>query len=278
MHHFVVYCSPSGSTRRVAGVIADKLADLGLATGVFDLGESRDRQELEKLCSDLPSPRCLWIGTPVYVDHMVPPVQNFIMSLPKDGETYAVPFITWGGVNSGVTLAEMGSSLMEKGSTLLGAAKVLAVHSSMWALEHPLGEGHPDSGDDAAVRKLVDAVHEKLASGTKAPLPLKVLDYQSDAIKEAARKKNIAMAKKAYAKLEADVEKCTQCGQCAAMCPAGAITLNPYPQFAEECFICLKCVRECPEGAIPQDMVTAGKRILDMAAAVNEPPRTDIFV
>ncbi len=278
MNHFVVYCSPNGSTRRVAGVIADRLTDLGHTTGIFDLGKRRDLQELERICSDMPSPRCLWVGSPVYVDHMVPPVQNFILGLPKGGEAYAVPFVTWGGVNSGVALAEMGDSLLQKEHLLLGAAKVIAVHSSMWISKHPLGEGHPDSEDDAMVRKLVDAVHEKLASGTMVPLSLKALDYQSDAIKEAARKKSIAVAKQVYAKLEADVEKCTQCGECVEMCPAAAISLNPYPQFAEDCFICLKCVRECPEGAIPLDMEAAAKRILGMALANNEPPRTDIFV
>lgn len=54
---------------------------------------------------------------------------------------FDVPFVTWGGACSGISLYEMGKELLNKRFTVLGAAKILAVHSLMWQLENPLGKG-----------------------------------------------------------------------------------------------------------------------------------------
>jgi uncharacterized protein (DUF362 family)/NAD-dependent dihydropyrimidine dehydrogenase PreA subunit len=46
-------------------------------------------------------------------------------------------------------------------------------------------------------------------------------------------------------------EKCTQCGECEEICPAGAISLDPYPVVAaDKCISCFCCAEGCPEGAI----------------------------
>lgn len=55
----------------------------------------------------------------------------------------------------------MGEELLNKKFTLLGAAKILAVHSLMWQLEDPLGKGHPDADDDRMVEELVNHVNQK---------------------------------------------------------------------------------------------------------------------
>ncbi len=49
-----------------------------------------------------------------------------------------------------------------------------------------------------------------------------------------------------------DEERCIQCGECAAECPAGVITMDPTPQFDEEggCFRCQHCLAVCPTGAV----------------------------
>ena len=50
-----------------------------------------------------------------------------------------------------------------------------------------------------------------------------------------------------------EVRTCTQCGDCAEVCPADAIHQNErgaYYISAEECTICEACVDACPEGVI----------------------------
>jgi ferredoxin len=53
--------------------------------------------------------------------------------------------------------------------------------------------------------------------------------------------------------------KCTHCGCCKKYCPAGAITLTPYPSFTTSCNGCWGCYNICPEGAITTIVGTLGR-------------------
>jgi ferredoxin len=47
---------------------------------------------------------------------------------------------------------------------------------------------------------------------------------------------------------QVDVERCTECGICMAVCPYEAIQLNPKPVFDEtRCYGCWACYNHCPE-------------------------------
>ena len=257
--------------------MAERLSKSGRVEAVLDLGTRYSDQELPPGFRNPNLETCLWIGSPVYVDHPVPPIETFISRLPQSNGCCAVPFVTWGGVTSGTALYEMAQGLIRKEYVLIGAAKVIAVHSSLWRAPHPLGEGHPDEKDDRAVLKLVERVGSKLARLPLQGLSPKVLDYQSQALKEEARRSSIAAAKQALPELRVDVDKCVQCGECAEKCPAKAITLDPFPQIGKDCFICLRCVRECPEEAFPFDTHAIEKRLRGMATRINERPLTQIF-
>ena len=277
MKHLIIYCSPNGSTRHVAEVMANRLSESDRVEAVLDVGTRSSDKGLPPAFRNPNQETCLWIGSPVYVDHPVPPIETFISRLPQANGCRAVPFVTWGGVTSGTALYEMAQGLIRKGCVLIGAAKVIALHSSLWRAPHPLGEGHPDEADDRAVLKLVERVESKLSCLPLQGLPPKVLDYQPQALKEEARRSSIASAKKALPELRVDNDKCVQCGECAEKCPAKAITLDPFPQVGEDCFICWRCVRECPEEAFPFDTHATEKRLRGMAARINERPLTQIF-
>jgi nitroreductase/NAD-dependent dihydropyrimidine dehydrogenase PreA subunit len=49
-----------------------------------------------------------------------------------------------------------------------------------------------------------------------------------------------------------DEERCTQCGECAADCPAGVISMDEYPKITDEegCYRCQHCLAVCPSGAV----------------------------
>jgi NAD-dependent dihydropyrimidine dehydrogenase PreA subunit len=188
-----------------------------------------------------------------------------------------VPFVTYGGVTSGVALYEMAESFCKRGGKIAGAAKVLASHSSMWRSTHPLGAGHPDSADDEMVRQLVNRVVEKIATADLKSLTLDMLDYQPPRVKAMAADMNIAKVKTMRPAKRVYQESCTLCGLCAQVCPMEAIILDPYPRFGEECFLCNRCIRMCPGEAIPYDAGGVETRLRDMAAGVQESPESQMF-
>lgn len=277
MRHIIAYSSPAGSTRHVAEVIGQRLRQMECTVLKCDLARKDDLEAISKTFIEDEKSLCLWVGSPVYVDHAVPPVEAFLRGLPSRKGGYAVPFVTWGGVSSGVALLEMGQMLEEKGFLLLGAAKVVATHSSMWQCEQPLGMGHPDENDDAAVKSLVDQVLAKLAGEQRSPISLSVLDYLPPERKSAAQGKNIGMAKKMHPEFGVDASLCTQCGICAENCPAHAISLDPYPRFGNDCFACWSCARICPESAIILDLSSSDEHLRNMARQNHEKPPTQIF-
>ena len=274
----IVYLSPAGTTRHVSQVIEKKLKELGCEAKLYDLG---NRENTEKLNGEIKNglkDYCFWVGTPVYAGHAVPQITNFISGLPDGKENFAVPFVTWGAVTSGLTLDEMGKVLADKGYAVLGAAKIVAVHSMMWRSEYPLGGGHPDIEDDKMIEDLVDAVNTKWKGGPLSPLPLDKLNYQPQPVQEWLQTVNIEAAKTMLPPLQLVEEACTKCGICEKECPAFAITLDPYPKFGEACILCYNCVRLCEDGAIKSDLSQMEVMLKGKVAEQPESPPSQVFV
>ena len=276
MKHLVIYFSPAGSTRLVAETISRRLTEHGQQVVCIDLGgENRTTARSNSLAH---APCCLWIGSPVYCDHAVPAVTDFIQGLPfASSRSYAVAFVTWGGVTSGLALLEMAGQLQKKNFVSLAAAKVLAEHSSMWRASRPLALGHPDKEDLTQITLLVDEVICNLKRDEVAPLDIEVLDYLSPSMRADAIRKSVKAAKAAMPPLAVDEQRCLQCGECAEKCPVAAITLSPLPIITEDCVICLQCVRVCPQEAFIFDGETVASRIAAMADHSDEEKCTRIF-
>jgi ferredoxin/flavodoxin len=275
----IAYFSPAGSTRHVARVIEKQFQALGTDVWMVDLGECRDgATEISRQIEESKGNSCLFIGSPVYVSHAVPRVMECIAGLTENTGAFAVPFVTWGGACSGISLFEMGNALLNKGITVLGAGKILAVHSLMWQLEHPLGKGHPDSNDDRMVKDLVNHIHHKLHSAIPKEIQLADLTCQSK--ENHAEMENISLeAAKAHMPIrEIDTTLCTQCQICQEVCPVDAIALTPYPEFGHNCVFCFSCMKQCPEQAIKADLSEIWQRIKDRAAFFSEHPHSQIFL
>ncbi len=274
----IVYLSPAGTTRHVSQVIEKKLKELGCEVELYDLGNREDTAKLNGAIKDGLKDCCIWVGTPVYAGHAVPQITNFISGLPDGKENCAVPFVTWGAVTSGLALDEMGKMFTGKGYTLLGAAKIVAVHSMMWRSKDPLGGGHPDALDDKMIEDLVSAVHAKWDGDPVPSLSLDKLNYQPQPVQEWLQTVNIEAAKTMLPPLALVEEACTKCGICEKECPAFAITLDPYPRFGDACILCYNCVRLCEDDAIKSDLSQIEVMLKGKVAEQPESPPSQVFV
>jgi len=221
---------------------------------------------------------CLFVGSPVYVDRAVPPIVQFLTQLPLGQSCYGVPFVTWGGVSSGVALLEMAQLLEERGYALLGAAKILAVHSLMWHCEHPLGEGRPDSEDETLIQKLVSELTSKLQGSHPPLVSLQDLHYQPPDLELKSWSTSLDIAKKATLLMKLDTQLCNQCGVCQEKCPVQAIELVPHIRIGDACIRCYNCARLCPEEAIEVDLLGLEERIRKRSHEFSERPLSQIFV
>ncbi len=275
--HIVAYCSPAGSTADLAEVIEQELTEHKAAVSTLNLGnpgwEGRARELIAPGANLF-----LWLGSPVYALHPVPPVEAFLGWLPDPtGRALAVPFVTWGSVTSGTALWEMGRALEANGFQLAGAAAVPARHSSMWQSEKPLGAGRPDAKDKTELAGLVRRVLSALSKGAPSGISSEVLDYQPKSVKEFARELDIEKAKQNHPGYRFDQDLCTQCGICRDSCPAGAISLDPFPVRDENCFVCNTCARLCPEGAMSLDTSGMEKRLRGLQERFREEQTVRLF-
>jgi len=272
----IVYFSPAGSTRHVAQVMEKRFKELGVEPSLFDLTKN---SELSKVISEeIQDDSCLIVGSPVYVSHAAPPIMQFLAELKSVTTAFAVPYITWGGASSGIALFEMARELDKKGFKILGAAKVMAVHSLMWQLESPLGEGHPNYEDGRMVQELIDEINSEMQSNSSRRIDLSDLAYQKEEIHAEMEKMSLEIAKAHMPIRQVDETLCNQCEICGEICPTSSVDFVPYPVFGEGCVYCFSCMRHCPEGAIQADLREIWQRIKARAEFFMERPYTKIFI
>lgn len=274
----LVYCSPAGSTAHVAHVMGRKIAELETPVTTIDLGDDPDIDFIIPQLFDAKDNICLYIGSPVYAAHPVPPVMAFIDRMPRATNGFSVPFVTWGAVTSGIALYEMGTALARKGYPVLGAAKVIARHSMMWTAEEPLGLGHPNAEDDRMIETMLEAVAAKLRKTDPPTLAPSILDYQERSVRDHMAQMSFEQARTRFPQIDVVKERCTLCGICVENCPVEAIQLTDSPKIGPVCIHCLNCVRLCPEAAIQADLQPVFERIRALANRVKEHPGTQIFI
>jgi ferredoxin/flavodoxin len=272
----IVYLSPNGSTRLVAETIGDTLADIGYGADYLDLGSPRGRAMLP--LKNIKHYDVVWIGSPVYANHALPPVMDFISGLGGVKGMGAVPFVTYGLVTSGPTLLEMGERLHQKGCIVLGAVKVPALHALLRLFEHPLGQGRPNEDDLSMVRILVREVAAKLQAKAKPDgLPNLALAYQPDKLRDQFGH-GVAELREKSPPMKLDKDLCTECGVCVEKCPAGNINLDPLPRFGDRCLLCYNCVRYCAPGALTNDIFEVVEaNIMKRKEKFAEPEETVVF-
>ena len=296
----IITFSPSGNTLKVSRLLEESLLAKNCEVQCVNLAgdkklfDGRDmRQYLKTIIKEHD---LICVGSPVYAHHMHYNVQNIIKALPRSKNGWgklAVPFITYGGVNSGIALQEGAKLLKKSGRTNIAGMKVNSSHSlsELKQVKRTINEGMPGKEALTLIEDLVCRIKkfENVNQENCADITHK-LGYQSRKIKIKAHIifREIFFQRHVYPKLIIDSGKCKGCGRCIELCPVQRIELNgkePFiPKGKSECIHCGACLRCCPTGALSFNADWAKwNKLLNEAAdglgplVSNEKPKSAVY-
>jgi ferredoxin/menaquinone-dependent protoporphyrinogen IX oxidase len=294
MNAIIIWFSPSGSTRKVALQMAEVFSEKFSKTETIDLTRNESywnsvqfRQNLYGIINQFD---VLCIGSPVYAHHLHYNVLDFIRNLlPINGNVqYAVPFVTYGGINSGEALHEAEKLLRKSGRKVVAGIKVNSAHCLAKAFKTDFNRNLPGNSAVPYLTELADKLlhpeHTKFIENGY------FLNYQKTPVR--IRTKLLIgekfWHKHMYPASTFDYSKCNGCGVCATKCPLMRIEIkNKQPVLREnapDCIHCGMCVFSCKTGGVffNADMVkweklftkaTLGKGPL----VSNEQPKTNVY-
>ena len=257
----IIVFSPTGNTLKVAEMLKSDLKGNGNSVQLLDItGNGKLLQEKrykEFLSKNVKTHDVLLIGAPVYAHHLHYNMIEVIKSLPKaDGKwsKLAVPFVTYGGISSGIALYEAAKTLRKTGRIVVSGMKINAFHAMSRILSTQQNGGMP--GDEAIplIQQLTRRI-TGLSADTCRDIT-KELDYQKakNRIKARLIFREKLWQNHFYPELKYNEELCTGCGSCVSVCPVQRLELKDRRILIGKnglaCIHCTQCVYTCPAAAL----------------------------
>ncbi len=222
--------SPTGGTARVAGHLSTALSG---STEIIDLLHPVAPRSFF-------SEDVVLIAMPVFGGRIpafaLEQLRNF-----QGGRARAVVVSVFGNRDFDDALAELSDAAIDCGFRVIACAAPVAEHS----MARSVGTGRPDAQDLAELSAFAKQVLDKLERGDDSVPPVPG-NRPFEVITHGEANKGDAAPK--WTPVASDA--CTQCGICAAECPAGAIPAGaPNTTDANRCIQCMRCTVVCPESA-----------------------------
>jgi ferredoxin len=203
----------------------------------------------------------------------------------------AVPFVTYGGVNSGVALEEAAALLDRSGRRTVAGMKVDSCHwiTMMDQVETKLNPGKPGREAERLCEELAGEILDCQGSGGCGSVA-RDLRYQRLGSRLKARLifRERLWHRVLYPRIVFDHELCTGCGSCERACPVRCIEMTGEgPEVRSDgpsCIHCCACVLACPSDAVRWDANwDRWNRLIAKAARgegilpSNESPRSAVY-
>ena len=196
------------------------------------------------------------LGAPVYAGRVAPEAVRRLkrIQVAAGASIPAVITVTYGNRDYEDALVELYDLALSLGLTPFAAGAFIGEHSYSTP-EMPVAEGRPDSMDIADARIFGGQCARKLdSSGAFAPFHIK----GNRPYKEPARPSTPTAASQPHSgtaptpAVPVTADGCPLCGECAAVCPTGAIVLDSGSMKVltapSLCIRCCACVKACPAG------------------------------
>jgi ferredoxin/flavodoxin len=298
MNVCVVVFSPTGNTLKVAQMLQECLRENDARVQLLDTTRRhdlfRERGFARFLRSEVEPHDVLCVGGPVYAHHMQYNVLDLVKALERPGPgwgAYAVPFVTYGTISSGVALAETARLLHRGGRIPVLAMKIDARHCYSEILGTDVNPGMP--GDEAKpyVEDLSRRILKLPPAFDSGNVGISAdLSYlgRLDRMKATFLIREKLFQRRIYPKVEILSEHCTGCGLCVDVCPVCRIRIHEgkvdVVVGGPVCIHCGACVTACPHDAIAfGGDLSKWSRLFQRAAdgkgfiASNERPKSAVY-
>ncbi|GFM38200.1 4Fe-4S binding protein [Desulfovibrio psychrotolerans] len=277
----LLYFSPTGTTRTLLqsiaqGVLGHSGHGANGSNGANETNENNGASVAEHADITTPEARAaalrnitadtvLVVGMPVYMGRIPALAAEWLRSI----RVQQVPVIcvaVYGNRAYEDALAELQHLMAECGGVPVAAAAYIGEHSfSCETL--PTAHGRPNADDLAHAKDFGSRVRAKLQNMSDLSA------HKGIAVPgEYPSQKNTVLWSVDFIAVS---DACARCGQCAAVCPAGAI--SPYDSAAiniEACITCCACIKQCPVQARsikPGPVMEARKRLNSLFSAPKQP-------
>lgn len=224
----LVYFSPTGTTRRV---IMETARHIGLKSVSFDFSVYKAKKPVLKFAEN----DFVIFAAPVYGGRIPALFTEYLENI-TGKNTPAAIIVTYGCREYEDALLEMKTVAESHGFKVIGAAAFPAEHSII----QTIGARRPNKEDMKTIGEFGVELNRKL----KNEASFAQTDIHVPGNTPYRKYGGVPLTPKA------DSAKCTECGSCAKVCPAGAISLkDPKKTDAKKCISCMKCIRVCKEYA-----------------------------
>lgn len=241
--------SPTGGTRKVADIITKAW---GMPVDEIDLTDAKaDYAALSLKKDDIAV-----IAVPSYGGR-VPSLVATRISKICGSQAQCVVVCVYGNRAYEDTLIELKDIAEKSGFKVVAAVAAIAEHSIM----HQYAAGRPDAKDKQEIQIFAKRILEKINSSEAGSSALQIpgnYPYKKGG--------GVGLVPKAG-------NKCTNCGLCAANCPANAISKeNLKAADSKRCISCMRCVVKCPASArkVNGAMVSAAALAIKKACSVRK--------
>ncbi len=247
--------SPTGGTKQVTDTITKAL---GMSVNEIDLTNA----EIDSAVLSLKKDDIAVIAVPSYGGR-VPALAAQRISKIRGNQAQCVIVCVYGNRAYEDTLIELNNIAEKSGFKVIAAIAAIAEHSIM----HQYAAGRPDAKDKKELqnfaKKILDKINNSAADTSTPQIP------GNYPYKKAG---GVGLVPKAD-------NKCTNCGLCAELCPAKAISKeNLKVTDSKKCISCMRCVLKCPQSARKVNGAMVSVAALAMKKACSTRKENELYI
>ena len=242
----IFYFSGTGNTWWAAGILQDRLLNLGLDAERISIEQPRNT-----ILGRIESSDILIIAYPIYGSDRPEVMKDFIENLPKTAKNTPCGIFCTQLAFSGDGAWLEHEKIEEKGYRIDWTAHI-KMPNNICIPGFPFGYTNDHEKLKAVLRraeKKIESLAQKISRGEAH---LQGRSAFSRVLGQMQRKPYRRMFSSFQAAVGINRDRCTRCGKCISLCPSGNLAEGPdgYPDTGRSCNLCLRCYNFCPASAV----------------------------